>query len=114
MIRCLEQWSTANYLCFNISKCKYYMIISCKRNPPVLDVLLQLFGSPFERVDSYKYLGMLLTGDLSWSLQVESVCQKAQCILGLLYTRRFYGQASQESLKMFYHSLVRPHLEYAC
>ena len=27
---------------------------------------------------------MLLIGDLSWSLQVESVCQKAWRILGLL------------------------------
>ena len=88
MIRCLEQWSTANYLSFNTSKCKY-MIISCKRNPPVPDVPLKLFGSPLERVDSYKYLGVLLTGDLSWSLQVELVCQKVQRILGFLY-RRFY------------------------
>ena len=89
------------------------MIISRKRNPPVPEVPLKLFGSPLEIVDSYKYLGVLLTGDLSWSLQVESVCQKARRILGLLY-RRFYGQASQESLKILYLSLVRTHLEYAC
>ena len=56
---------------------------------------------------------MVLTSDLSWSLQVESVCQKAQSILGLLY-RRFYGRALQESLKHIYISLARPHLEYAC
>ena len=74
---------------------------------------LQLFSSALERVDSYKYLGVLLTDDLSWSMQVESVCQKARRVLGLLY-RRFYGQASQESLKQLYLSLVRPHLEYAC
>ena len=79
----------------------------------MLDVPLLLFGSALERVDSYRYLGVLLTGDLSWSLQVESVCQKARRILGLLY-RRFYGLASQESLKQLYLSLMRPHLEYAC
>ena len=43
-----------------------------------------------------------------WNLPV----QKARRILGLLY-RRFYGQASQDSLKQLYPSLVRPHLEYA-
>ena len=87
--------------------------MSRKRAPLMLDVPLLLFGSALERVDSYKYLGVLLTGDLSWSLQVESVCQKARRILGLLY-RRFYGLASQESLKQLYLSLMRPHLEYAC
>ena len=93
----IEQWSTENFLSFNSSKCKY-MVVSRKKNPLVPYIPLQLFGNALERVDSYRYLGVLLTGDLSWSLQVESVCQKARRILGLLY-RRFYGQASQESLK---------------
>ena len=112
MIRHIEQWSTENYFNFNSSKCKY-MVVSRKRAPLVPDVPLPLFGSALERVDSYKYLGVLLSGDLSWSLQVESVCQKAQRILGLLY-RKFYGLASQESLKQLYLSLVHPHLEYVC
>ena len=112
MIKHIEQWSIENYLDFNTSKCKY-MVVSRKRDPPEPDVPLLLFGSALERVDSYKYLGVLLTGDLSWSLQVETVCQKARRILGLLY-RRFYGRASQDSLKQLYLSLVRPHLEYAC
>ena len=99
-------------LSFNSSKCKY-MVVSRKKNPLVPYIPLQLFGNALERVDSYRYLGVLLTGDLSWSLQVESVCQKARRILGLLY-RHFYGQASQESLKQLYLSLVRPHLDHAC
>ena len=111
MICNIEQWSTENSLNFNTSKCKY-VIVSRKRNPPEPAAPLQLFGNALERVDSYKYLGVLLTDDLSWSLQVEFVCQKARRVLGLLY-RRFYGQASQESLKQLYLSLVRPHLEYA-
>ena len=88
------------------------MIVSRKSNPPLPDTPLQLFGSSLDRVDSYKYLGVLVTDNLSWSPQVEAVCSKARRILGLLY-RRFYGQASQESLKQLYLSLVQPHLEYA-
>ena len=57
--------------------------------------------------------GVLLTDNLSWSTQIKSICQRARCVLGLLY-RRFYGQATQESLKQLYLSLVHPHLEYAC
>ena len=111
MICKIEQWTSDNYLSFNTSKCKY-MIISRKRNPPLPDIPLQLCGSALERVDSYKYLGVLVSCDLSWSLHIEFACQKARRVLGLLY-RRFYGQASQDSLKQLYLSLVRPHLEYA-
>ena len=108
----IEQWSTENYLSFNTSKCKF-MVISRKINPTLPDAPLQLFGTSLDQVDSYKYLGVLLTGNLSWSLQVESVCARARRVLGLLY-RRFYGLASRESLKQLYLSHVRPHLEYAC
>ena len=112
VIGCIEKWSTDNYLDFNISKCKF-MIVSRKRSPPEPVVPLKLFDSALDRVDNYKYLGVLLTDNLSWSMQVESVCQKARRVLGLLY-RRFYGQASQETLKQLYLALVRPHLDYAC
>ena len=89
------------------------MIVSRKQSPPLPEISLQLFGSTLEKVESYKYLGVFLARDLSWSLHVDSVCSKARHILGLLY-RRFYGLASQESLKQLYLSLVRPHMEYAC
>ena len=108
----IEQWSTNNYLSFNTSNCKY-MIVSRKQDPPLPESQLQLCGSLLERVERYKYLGVLITSDLSWSPRVVSVCSKARRVLGLLY-RRFYGLASQDTLKHLYLSLVRPHMEYAC
>ena len=112
MVGSIKQWSTDNYLCLHSSKCKY-MIISRKRSPTLPENPLELLGSELERVDCYKYLGVLLTSDLSWSSHVGSVCTKARRVLGLLY-RRFYGSTSQSSLKQLYLSLVRPHMEYAC
>ena len=64
-------------------------------------------------VESYKYLGLLLSSNMSWSAHIESVCRKARQILGLLY-RRFYSSADSDAIKQLYLSLVRPHLEYAC
>jgi hypothetical protein len=89
------------------------MIVSRKKIPTLPESPLQLLGSELERVDCYKYLGVLLTCDLSWSSHVSNICTKARRVLGLLY-RRFYGSSSQSSLKQLYLSLVRPHLEYAC
>ena len=60
----------------------------------------------------FKYLGVLLSHDLSWGEHVQSVCSKARKILGLLY-RRFYNNAPSNSLVQLYLSLVRPHLDYA-
>ena len=89
------------------------MIISRKRVPTLPSTQLQLHDRPLERVESYKYLGLLLTNNLSWSPHIVNICSKARKVLGLLY-RRFYGYADNDTLKQLYLSLVRPHLDYAC
>ena len=110
-INAVNNWVKCNYLTFNASKCKY-MVISCRKqgycHPP--DLLLD--DSCLERVESFKYLGILLSLDLSWSKHIESLCTKARKLLGLHY-RRFYKHAEPPALLQLYLSLVRPHLEYA-
>ena len=64
-------------------------------------------------MESYKYLGLLLTAELSSSSHISPICLKARKILSLLY-RRFYGNVSQDVLKQLYLSLMKPHLEYGC
>ena len=109
-INCIQQWSSDHYLCLNALKCKY-MLISRKKQPlqPIHPLVLN--GENLEKVDTYKYLGILLTSGLSWSPHISSICKKARQILGLIY-RRFYGNADQDTIKQLYISLVRPHLEY--
>lgn len=109
-ICCIEQWSSSNHLTLNALKCKH-MLISRKRNPikPVHPLVLN--GENLAKVDSYKYLGILLTSDLTWSSHISDICAKARQILGLIY-RRFYGYADSDTIKQLYVSIVRPHLEY--
>ena len=111
-ITAIEHWSSDNHLQLNALKCKS-MTISRKRKPVTLNYSLTLNNSNLEQVESYKYLGLLLTSDLSWSPHISSICLKARKILNLLY-RRFYSNVSQDVLKQLYLSLVRPHLEYSC
>ena len=104
-------WSCTNFLTLNRAKCKY-MIVSRRRTTSTPSSPLLLEGHPLDQVKMFKYLGVLLSHDLSWGEHVQSVCSKARKILGLLY-RRFYNNAPSNSLVQLYLSLVRPHLDYA-
>ena len=90
--------------------CKY-MLIS-KRCQPFIPVVLTINGSPLERVDAYKYLGIWITSDLTWSKQVMEVCKKARQKIGILY-RKYYQFATPPTMLKLYLSCIRPDLEYA-
>ena len=72
----LASWTDQNFLQFNASKCKY-MVISRKRQINSLTTLsqpsLQIKGIIMEQVDSYKYLGIWITANLSWS-KISQMC----------------------------------------
>ena len=107
----LSSWTTLNKLSFNPAKCKA-MIISRKRSICLPPLPLSVNGSVLEVVSAFKYLGLLISSDLSWSHHVKVVCSKARKMLGLLY-RRYYQYSDRRSLLQLYVSLVRPHLDYA-
>ena len=106
----VDEWSSSNYLQFNLSKCKY-MVMSRKKNVSSPPTPFTLSGHLFDRVYSFKYLGVLIAYDLTWYSHTKMVCDKARKLLGLLY-RKFYD-ASAGTLCQLYLSMVRPHLEYA-
>ena len=107
----VSSWISSHSLSVNSSKTKY-MFISLKSSsrfsslPPFF-----LNGSPLELVSSFKYLGVLITSTLSWSLHIQSICRKSRKLIGLLF-RHFYRYSSPAVLFKLYISLIRPHLEY--
>ena len=83
-ITLLEDWLITNHLNFNVSKCKN-KIISRKNSPTLLPKQLYLLGDPRQRVEVYKYLGLLISTNMSWSMHITATCSKAKQILGLPY-----------------------------
>ena len=107
----ISNWVDKNYLQFNVQKCKF-MHITRKTKCSKAASHLTLYGQPLEKVNTYKYLGLLLSSDLSWTQHINNICTKAKKLLGLIY-RRFYQFSTPASLFQMYISLVRPNLEYA-
>ena len=111
-IQAVSSSLASKHLSLNNNKC-CYMLLTRKITLSIAPPLLIINGNPLLRVTSYKYLGVLITSNLSWSPHVSTICNKTRRLVGVLY-RRFYKHSSQRTLLKLYTSFIRPHLEYAC
>ena len=83
----LSNWISSHKLQLNCDKCKC-MLVTRKRDSTMPTVLL-INNNLLERVYSYKYLGIQLTSDLSWSAHISTLCSKVRQQIGMLYCK-FY------------------------
>lgn len=70
-----------------------------------------LNGIPLERESKFKYLGIHISANPSWSSQFCTICKKATRLIGMPY-RRFYASADIQTCILLHVSYVWPHLEY--
>ena len=110
-INTYTEWVDKNKLTLNANKCKY-MVISKLKSRALSPQAVTLFNQPMLRVSAYKYLGVIISDDLSWALHIEEISSKARKLVGMLY-RNFYRWSSSDALLKLYLSLIHPHLEYA-
>ena len=99
------------HLTLNPSKCKY--LIASRRQPHLPHTRLFIGRDVLELVDSYRYLGVLVTSKLSWADHINHICSKARKLVGMLY-RHFYTWADTSTLLRIYLTCICPHLECAC
>ena len=71
-VNAIANWVSNNFLCFNAQKCKP-MLVSCKRFPSTAATPISIDGKELELVSEYRYLGVWITNDLSWSKQIKEV-----------------------------------------
>ena len=74
-INTIHNWFINNHLSTNASKTKA-MVISTKKNP-YPEMQLYLDNQVIERVSSAKFLGILISESLSWSLYIDHMCKKS-------------------------------------
>ncbi len=86
------------------------MLLPKKRHPTSPDVPLIVGDShALDERDNFRYLGVSLSSDLTWSYHTNMICNKSRNLVGLLY-RNFYNFSNPFTL---HKSLIRPHMEYA-
>ncbi|KAK1796915.1 hypothetical protein P4O66_000995 [Electrophorus voltai] len=75
-IKHLENWCQENNLLLNMSKTKE-LIVDCSKKQERHYQPVRISGTTVERVDSFRYLSVHISQDLSWSRHTNSLANKA-------------------------------------
>ncbi|KAK1792498.1 hypothetical protein P4O66_012438 [Electrophorus voltai] len=99
-IKYLENWCQGNNLLLNVSKTKE-LIVDCSKKQEQHYQTVRISGTTVERVDSFRYLGVHISQNLSWSRHTNSLAKKArQCLYHLRCIRDF--RLPSKVLRNFY------------
>ena len=94
---------------FHPGKCNLLQITN-KRCP--IDFSYNIHNTVLTKVDSAKYLGVIIDSKLNWKKQYSHLIKS--CKQTLSFIRRNLPKASRHVKEMCYKTLVRPKIEYAC
>ncbi len=96
----LTSWCQDNCLSLNVSKTKE-LIVDFRKKHLLPYTPLMISGTPVERVSSFKYLGVNISEDLTWTTHIQTQVKKArQRLYHLRQLRKF--RVSPTILKTFY------------
>ncbi len=100
----LTSWCQDNGLSLNVSKTKELIVDFRKRQQRPYTPLM-ISGTPVERVSSFKYLGVIISEDLTWTTHIQTQVKKArQRLYHLRQLRKF--RVSPAILKTFYSGAI--------
>ncbi len=100
----LTSWCQDNCLSLNVSKTKE-LIVDFRKSQQWPYTPLMISGTPVERVSSFKYLGVNISEDLTWTKHIQTQVKKArQRLYHLRQLRKF--RVSPAILKTFYSGAI--------
>ncbi|XP_077990622.1 uncharacterized protein LOC144444944 [Glandiceps talaboti] len=103
-------WCADNNLELNVDKTKEIIVDFRKKR--MYHTPLNIHGKEVEIVDTFKFLGSLISEDLKWEKNVDHIVKKAQQRLFFLRRLKSFG-VSQAILKKFYRAVVESVLTFS-
>ena len=109
----INEWFQANKLSLNVKKTKYSLFHKASRQDDVPLVLprLKISDHAIERVESIRFLGVILDQNLSWKEHIKHIENKIAKNIGILYKAKPY--LNKGSLLSLYFSYIHTYLNYA-
>ena len=107
----LAKWLYDHKLSLNISKSKFMIIGGRRKLNSINEVSLKIRDKELDRINSYKYLGVIINESLSWADHIEYVQGKVSQRLGLL--QRIKCLLPRETRELFVKTMILPILDYA-
>ena len=104
----VSSWIKLNKLSLNISKT--HCLLFTRKKQSDLQIELKIDDTPVQLSNRTKFLGVILSDDLSWKYHVEKICQKIARGIGLLKKMRY--KLCDSTLLMLYYSYIYPYLHY--
>lgn len=105
----INEWFVNNKLAMNVKK-SCFMLFHHGKKQIHTPINLHVAGSKIDRVNSFKYLGLVLDTSLNWSAHINFIAAKIASIIGAL-SRAAYHLHSKTKLSLYY-AHVHSHLCY--
>ena len=108
----INEWFSANKLSLNVGKTKFSLLHKSGKKYSIPSHLptLRINNHDIERVNTMKFLGVLLDDNLSWNEHIKYLENKIAKNIGLMYRARPF--LDKESLLALYYSYIHSYLNY--
>lgn len=109
-ITTIQKWMESNKLSMNLKKTNF--ILFHMRNSDLTNIFNEIcFGNiKINRVESEKYLGIVIDKDLNWTQHIDSIKRKISSFVGVL--KRISKFINEKTKKDIYFAYIHSHLTY--
>ena len=107
----VDEWFRSNKLTTNSKKASNFLLSHCTRESSTSNFKINMGNVQLKRVESVKYLGVLLDEKVTWSQQIEYLSKRLSSAAGIFSKLRYYLDI--RTMIEMYHALFNSKLQYA-
>ena len=107
----VSDWLAVNKLSLNVNKTKYMIFHPRQKNLlPAQIPQIMINNKPIEKVENFKFLGVIIDQNLSWNIHINHIANKLSRVCGIL--TKLKNMLPKNILRMIYCTLFLSHLNY--